>query len=155
MTYHMPRLSPAQVTRDKISLTLKGRPKPKAHVRAASSAHRGVKNRPRTPAQVQATTALRARLRAMPPEERPKYLTSVRKTYRRECRLAQEQMRADLFHAVALLHDPALYRDVARSQGWRRSRRMFDPTGIVSDGYAEGRIWWPLVPIEEAPDGVP
>lgn len=154
MTHRVPRLSPAQVTRDKISLTMKGRPKSRKHVRAASSAHRGVKNRPRTPAQIQVTTALRARVRGMPPEEKKKYLALIKRSYKRECRLAQEQMRVDLFHA-AMLQDPELYRDVARSQGWRKSRRKFDYSGIVSDGYAEGRIWWSLVPIEEAPDGIP
>lgn len=155
MTHHMPRLPPAQVTRDKISLTMTGRKKTKAHARAAAQAKTGMKYRPRSAATKALTNAMRARTRGMTPEEKRKYLASVKKTYKRECRLAQEQMRADLFHAATILQDPALYRDVARSQGWRKSRRKFDYTGIVSDGYAEGRIWWPLVPIEEASNGVP
>jgi hypothetical protein len=70
-------------------------------------------------------------------------------------RMANMQMEEDL-RTCAEMKDANLYKDVKKSRGYRQMRRVWDPTGRVSDGFYYGRIWWPLVAEKDVPsDGKP
>jgi hypothetical protein len=49
-------------------------------------------------------------------------------------RMANMQMEEDL-RVCAEMKDANLYKDVKKSRGYRQMRRVWDPTGRVSDGY--------------------
>lgn len=148
MTKRVQRLPLALSTRDKISEALRYRPKSAEHRAKLSAAATGRVLDEATRRKISET---KARTKGMTPEERKLYYRSRSKIFRRRRRMATEQMKVDLLTA-ALMQDAELYKDVARSRGFRRARTLFDKTGKVSDGCADGKIWWPLV---EVKDGVP
>jgi hypothetical protein len=148
MTKRVQRLAPSQATRDKISMSLTGVPKSKAHVAAVADALRG---RPRSEETKRRIAETMARTRGMTKVEKWHYYRSRTREHKKDARRATEQKRVDMFTAL-LIKNVELYHDVKRSQGFRRNRKVFDPTGRVSDGYGQGRVWWPMV---EVKDGVP
>ena len=128
-------------------MTLRGVPKTAEHAAKIAASMR----KPRSAEAVRKIQATRKALRGMTTEQKAKFFAKRDRVKKVEYRRAAEQMHVDLW-AAAKMGAVALYHDVVTSRGLRKSRHVFDPTGQVSDGFSEGRIWWPLV---EVPNGIP
>lgn len=133
-----PRLPPSAETRAKISASLSLRRKSRAHRAKISKAMKGRAKTPEHRAKI-------SEGRTRPRTERPSFREERRERLRREKVLRRTQMLADL-QACVELGDAALYQDVKASAGFRDRRTRYDDLrGLVSDGFDEGRIWWPIV----------
>lgn len=116
----MPRMTPSLETRKRISLALRGKPRPE-HVKAAISAKMlGRKH----------TDAAKAKMSAA--AKRRKGFKQRRKALNKSQRY--EQLIRDLV-TCAKLGWWDLRADVEQSAGWRWRRKQFDPTRKVSDGW--------------------
>ncbi len=143
------RLGPSQETRDKISAALSLVPKTPEHAAAAGLAKRGKPCSEETKRKISQTKKYRNHRRAI---GAVKDATYERGDTRKDAlRRAARQMYVDL-EVAGREGMTELYKDVLKSKGFRAHRRVFDPTGKISDGYSSGRVWWPL---KEKTDGVP
>ncbi len=135
-----PRLPPSPDTCAKISASLKLRRKSKEHRSKISQA---LKGRPKTEEhRAKISQAMKLPLTPAQRKARQARRTGSR---RREMNLRLTQLGQDLAQCVQL-GNRELYLDVWASKGWRNRRTKFDDrTGLVSDGFAQGRIWWPFV----------
>jgi len=139
------RLGPSLSTRDKISAALVLRRKTPEHKAKIALGRTGKHHSEETKAKIAASRKATA---SMTPQQRETLRRKRSGENKRWYRLCTKQMHADLLVALGI-PDLALYRDVLRSQGWRRFREIFDPEGRVSDGFARGRVWWALKKVND------
>lgn len=133
-----PRLPPSAETRAKISASLSLRRKSRDHKDKISRAMKGKEKTPEHRAKI-------SEGRTRPWNERPGFREERKERLRREKVLRRTQLLADL-QACAELGDSVLYQDVKASAGFRERRTKYDDLrGRVSDGFSQGRIWWPIV----------
>lgn len=127
------RLPHTEATREKISEALRGREKSPETRAKLAEARRGRKHSPETIAKI--TAARRARPRKTPEAviEAGREAATKRRAGSTNDRI--KRWKRDQLEALRM-GNHELYRDVKQSWGYRNRRRVFDPTGRVSDGQA-------------------
>jgi hypothetical protein len=131
MTSRLPRLRPSELTKERISRSMKGHA---VSEETRAKIAEGLKGRKHTPEAIEKMRAARARRPKKTNEVVLEQCQQVAKArWQENYEIRYHQWRADL-RAAREMGNMKLWRDVKRSEGWRFRRLFFDTSGRVSDG---------------------